>query len=278
MDNKSKHLLEKIQSRIGGRLYDHYLLASCPNPDHDDKSPSFFVYPDYYSCKACGYSGKPENLLDRIDGRYIHRNKRSLFKNPFQKWEKERSLFETLKLGYRVGKQFPGQMDYLVKRKITLETIQDAKIGWLEGWITIPLISPQKKLIGAIARNTRPSDVRYVSPRGQDPRLLYAPCWQSVLESDHVYLVFGMIDALTLCQSGKPVITTTSGTTISPQPFEHILKRIIVVPDHGEEEVGARLVANLGWRGTLFTPDYPFDTKDINDLLVKGYEHELVGY
>jgi len=55
----------------GGRK----LLARCPSPDHDDRSPSWFVANDpgdprfgTHACASCGFAGGPAHLAARSEG------------------------------------------------------------------------------------------------------------------------------------------------------------------------------------------------------------------
>ena len=46
-------------------------------------------------------------------------------------------------------------------------------------------------------------------------------------------------------------------------------KRIIFLPDLGEEDAALKIISKFGWRGALAKINYPDNTKDINDLHIK---------
>lgn len=268
------NVLEEIRERLDRAVrYDGYLVSLCPF--HTDHNPSFFVYSDNYRCASCGEFGRTADLLDRLSGVVIHKTKVEYIANPFRGWAKRFGcLSETLKFAYQYGQKFETYLDYVYNRGITRETVKAVKLGYLDGYVTFPLFQ-NKKIVGAVARSTK--DKHYFIPNAQNPHILFIP---NEIIGDTVYLVFGMFDALTLFQYGLPVMTTTRGIVSSPNDFNHIRKKIIVIPDRGEEKTAARLVAHLDWRGKLLVLDYPIGTKDINDLHTQGYEemiHELAG-
>ena len=53
-------------------------------------------------------------------------------------------------------------------------------------------------------------------------------------------------------------------------------KRVIILPDKGEEDTARKLRDELGWRGAVMNLDYPSGCKDPNDLLVKGHGQWLI--
>lgn len=268
-------MLDEIKERLDRAVqYDNYILARCPFHS-PDRNPSFFVYADYYRCASCGVGGKTASLIDRLSGVYIHKVEEPRFYNPFRGWEKRFGfLRETLKFAYQYGQTYPTYLEYVYNRGITNETVRTLKLGYLDRYITIPLIQ-ERKIIGAVARSV--NEKHYFVPKEQNPDILFIPNENLFNESETVYLVFGMFDCLTLYQFGLPVMTTTRGIVRSGVTFQHIRKRIIVIPDKGEEKTAARLVASLDWRGKLLLLDYPVGTKDINDLHVKGYEEMIHG-
>lgn len=266
-------MLEEIAERLDGAVrYKDYILARCCF--HTDHNPSFFVYKNYYFCKSCEARGRTSGLLDRLSGRVIHKTPVTVF-NPFREWLKRfGSLRETLKFAYQYGQTYPVYLDYVYNRGITKETVRELKLGYLDRFITIPLIQ-NKKIVGSVARSV--SEKHYFVPNEQNPNILFIPNEILFREAETVYLVFGMFDCLTLYQYGLPVMTTTRGIITSGRIFEHIRKRIIVIPDKGEEKTGSRLVSQLDWRGKLLLLDYPLGTKDINDLHVRGYTEAIHG-
>ena len=44
------------------------LKCRCPYPDHEDKNPSIYVYPDRYFCYGCGRHGDVVGLWALVKG------------------------------------------------------------------------------------------------------------------------------------------------------------------------------------------------------------------
>lgn len=262
-------LLELLE---GAKEYDHYIAALCPF--HADSSPSLMVYPDRYYCTACGASGKTEYLVRKLrgkTGKIIIADTKERTRNPFGRWLRNKSLSDVLKLA-KSNMSLASARGYLRGRGFTDETINKLYLGYLDGWITIPIINHHRKLAGAIVRATDSlnATTRYFVPYGQDPNLVYCPDWGRVNEAEEVFLTFGTFDAMSLYQVGYASLSTTTGKRLHPRALDHIQKKINIVPDLGEEREAANLAAKLGLRGNLFTIKYSNNTKDINDLLQIG--------
>lgn len=260
-------LIEKLE---GAHRYERYIVALCPF--HSDTRPSFFVYPDKYWCASCGKWGSTQSLIDQLDTFGIYQTYtpappgRVDFHNPWSKWSRNSEISRILEIAFRNS-----PVRYLQDRKIDRDVQRDLHIGIIENWITIPITDPEGKLIGAVARKGEgnPSQSKYVIPRGQDPNTLYVPSWDRVTAMGKIYLTFGILDAVTLYAAGKAAISTTAGMRVSPSAFDIIRKKIIIIPDLGEEKEALKLAAKLGWRGDVLQFDYPYPAKDINDLVWK---------
>ena len=250
--------------------YSRYLVASCPF--HPDRSPSFFVYPDFFICRSCNAQGPTNRLLERIGAKGITRPKSSQNRTSSPFWALERhfsgSLGKALQYCHKsVDKALP----YLYKRGVTDEIVDRLKPGYFEGWVIIPVRSIENgKIKGAIARAIDP-DVRprYYVPKGQDPNLLFSWNAERIKTMPEIYLTFGIFDALTLDLLGLAALSALSGTNLSPKSLDPFRRRIIVVPDEREERAGKKLVSKLGWRGKNLIVKFPRDTKDLNDIYNK---------
>jgi len=92
-----------------------------------------------------------------------------------------------------------------------------------------------------------------------------------------LYVVFGMIDALTLSELRLPVVTSTGGAkSFQPQWLENYRKPILVIPDKGEDRAATNLAGGLDWRGKVKRLDYHGVFKDPNDYLMAGKRTELL--
>lgn len=264
-------LSEIRESLSRASLHGNYLTALCPF--HEDNNPSFFVNEEYFYCMSCQKGGPTSKLLDILDGNVHTYEDVPMAKNPFNWWlKKYGTLTEAMVRAYRTGQSFPGQMDYMQDRGITSDSIKRYRLGWMDGWITFPALDKNNRVTGATARLIS-GNARYMTPHGQDKNVLFVPDWRLNTIFSYLYIVFGIVDALTLAQQGYPVVTTMVGVGVSdPTPYEDFRKPLYVLPDRGEADRGAKLVRNLGWRGKLFTPDWPEGCKDINDVYCRDGE------
>jgi hypothetical protein len=168
---------------------------------------------------------------------------------------------------------------YLQIRKV-IGRVDTCHLGWYRGWYLIPLYGKDmnaikvRPLLGVIARSSpviqEASGLRFHQPHGQNA-IMYCPEWQLLEKSDYLVIVFGMFDALSLAEARIPVVTTTAGMdSFNPDWLSWWRKRIIVVPDKGEEHAGSKLASQFSWRSRLLRVDYPDRCKDPSDCLQHG--------
>lgn len=258
--------------RVAERLervtrYEKYLLSLCPF--HDDHNPSFLVYEDYYRCKSCGKKGKTSSLLQKLDKTYIRPKpiQRYPASNPWTKWLQTDPLAETCYRAYKLLKRLPHQGIYLHRRGIDEPLIDRVKIGYRDGWYLIPIFDQKSTVIGAVARQgSGDSDLRYMTPHNQE-MLLYCPNWKRLEQSRSVFIVYGVLDCVSMEKMGVACVTGTLGKNLDPLLLNDIRKKMYIIPDNGEEREANILASRLGWRGNVIYPDYPVDAKDPNDLL-----------
>lgn len=261
----------------GATRYDHYICCRCAF--HDDSRPSMFVYEQTYYCKSCGATGLTRNLVDDLrkkQGVFVIK-KQVDFHSPWRKWFKiYGDLDNIVNRGYQnLIKNH--KTAYLTKRGITLKTIQQLRIGWLDDWIIIPFLDEYQNVIGATARvgETNNAIAKYCNvPNMQET--LFVPSWELIKSQNKIYNVFGILDAVTLYQLNIASISTTTGKHVNPTLYDKFRKQIITVPDKGEEVDGTMLSSKLGWRGKTLKVDWPENTKDINDIFCRYSKEELL--
>lgn len=258
--------LDELEELLeGSRRYETYIASLCPF--HDDSRPSFVVHEDTYNCLSCGAWGKTKNLYAKLSrSTFITPKIKFSFHNPFTGWLNKYTLNE---LFYVAQKNLPSH--YLKNRGIPDIDQKQLDLGLLENWILIPIKNAKDDIIGAIARagENNPSQSKYITPAGQDPNMIYAPDWALINKSSYIFIVFGIIDAITIYLQGYPAISTVYGKKLDPQYLSEFRKPIYVFPDKREEAEAMRLAKNLGWRGHLIKCNYPDNCKDPNDLLLK---------
>jgi DNA primase len=272
-------ILDDVMDYLDGATrYSRYVASLCPF--HNDSRPSFFVYPDYYSCRSCNAHGRTSNLINDIKqqkGETVLVHKHVDFNSPWFAWKKYGSLDNVLNISHNnIIKTY--KTAYLTKRGITEDTIKELHIGWLDDWITFPIYDLSHQLVGAIARagETNKTTAKYCCYPDQSPDLLYVPSWDNIPTSDVFYVVYGILDIITLHQIGLSGASTTTGKRTNPDALDTIRKRIYIIPDHGEELEGLKLASNLDWRGKMLQIDWPEGTKDINDIYCKYGANKLL--
>lgn len=267
-------LLELNEKLPGSKLYGHYVASCCLW--HDDHNPSMMVYEDGFRCLSCGEKGSIKKLLEKLD--YIdytelfrknQEQKNSDFRNPFSRWLRENTIGSFCREAHYSLKKFPDQGYMLKQRKID-HLIKELQLGYRDGYYIFPIFNALQEIVGVVARAgeaiQKAKGVSYILPNGQDP-MLYCPSWERVDQTREIYLVYGIIDAITLHSIGLPVVTGTNGKFENPDLLKSIRKRIITIPDLGEEVSALKLAANLSWRGAVKKLEYPDHTKDPSGIL-----------
>lgn len=254
-----------------------YSSALCPF--HDDAKASLLIYPDGYFCMACGARGSLTKLLKKVRG-YVPETAptyqtRSILDLPEDKYELEQLIDSANSMleSYRQPLAW-----YLKQRRVD-GRITAQNLGYYAGWYSIPIYDLTCGFMGAVFRASPPvqqaTGLRYYLPHGQKPSI-YVPNWERTLETEYQVVVFGIFDALALEELGIPVCTPTHGmNSIQPHMLAGFRKRILVLPDKGEEEVGMKLVSGLGWRGQQVRVTYPDNCKDPADCLEHGQDEWL---
>jgi len=264
--------LDEIALKLNyAKRYENYVVALCPF--HDERRPSFFVYEDRYRCESCGANGWTSKLLERIGGVPISPQKVTNFQNPFTRWSRDRNLAQTLKLAWENAPSV-----YMRERGVDDETQKRLGIGILEDYITFPIRNRRSgRIIGAIVRaGEGRTGQKYIIPAGQNPHLIYCPSWKRVQQKKTIYLTFGIIDAVSLYIMGAASISTTCGMRMDTSYLDQIRKRIIFIPDRGEEEAAQKFAKKLGWRGGVMRCYYPDGTKDVNDVFLSPHKLKLL--
>ena len=164
--------------------------------------------------------------------------------------------------------------DYWYARKLKDSTIDRHRLGFFDGWYTIPLYF-NDVLINFQMRRDEPSKkitMRY-SEKEWTPILIN----QSLLSIvDTIYIVEGAVDALLLTQEGIPAVAQTSGGSYwSPlwYPMFSRIKKIYYIADNDKTgKVAANRVAkSLGLDRTfIYTYTNEKEKYDSGDFFKEG--------
>jgi DNA primase len=264
-------LLAKLS---GVHEYAEYATALCPV--HGESNPSLFIYQDGFCyCMSCGWKGSWSKLEKELKGyvapavvqtkvSHAHNLSSDLVECEQQCDDAHKFLLE----------KFDPLAHYLIQRKVQ-DRIVPQGIGYFDGWYSIPVYDREHKFIGAVQRASpakqSETGLRFSTPKDQKP-LVYVPDWKRVDESEYLCVVYGMFDALSLCEMGLPVVTPTAGkNSMHPDMLEWCRKTILIMPDKGEEDTGIQLLRGLGWRGKLVHLRYPDSCKDPADMFQQNF-------
>ena len=279
-------LYDSLLERLDGRPYSNYFACLCPF--HNDTSPSFFVYEDdgRFFCRSCRKSGTIK-YLDNFLGSTFKLTRSQVGKPQvlpkWRKWEQEHGSLEGIaNHAHKMLLKFPQFQSYFKNRKIH-EYITKGWCGYLDGYAIFPVLSGSGQIVDLVTRSVRSrSSGRYtVAPfvgNGNHP--LYCPNWENVKKSEVVYVVFGIIDAISLELLGLPVVTGITGKSLSPDLLKPLGKKFIIIPDDGEEREAYLLANKLGWRARVKALHWDDGCKDVDDERVKfGNQHllQLIG-
>ena len=255
--------------------YDRYYMVNCCFHSPDD-NPSMMITKDgRFVCLACGERGNLTKLQKQLSGWAAPDVVVKSGGRPSVLPSDIDDLLSVVYSANRMLKELDDPLANYIRRRGIYNRIVPQKLGYYKGWYTIPIFDRKKVLRGMIARASdaiqESTGRRYDIPKGQEA-LVYVPDWKLVDDSDYIIVVYGMIDALSLCELGFASCTPTSGKdSMKPDMLDDFRKRIIVMPDKGEENTARKLVSGLGWRGKELLLEYPDGCKDPNDLLSKGY-------
>jgi hypothetical protein len=237
-----------------------------------------FVYEDGYRCASCGAKGSLEKLAKKV-GSHFQLTRSQSKSNILPRWSKWQQQYGDLECIVEHAhksllkfKQFQG---YFKKRKVE-DFIEPGMLGYLDGWATIPVFDNKHKIVDLVVRAiSGKGDSRYVvSPQKNALRPLFCPNWGIVEQTNSpIYVVYGIMDAISLYLAGYKSITGITGQSLSYELLQPLHKRFIIIPDYNEEKSAHNLSNKLGWRSRVKELKWLDGTKDINDVVVKyGYE------
>lgn len=264
-------LYDSLLERMNGRQYSNYFSAYCPYEEH--KSPALLCFDDgIFVCLSCHKKGTHQQLEKKI-GKHFTPTQRndsvSRILPTWRKWEqKYGDLYGIAHSAHSFLTKFSQAQKYFKERKI-YEYAEEGLLGYLDGWNTFPVFSNDHQIIDIVVRSAnRDSSVRYVvhPDNGDSVRPLYAPSWQRVNSASVVYVVYGIIDSISLHLAGLPVVTGVTGKSLPPEVLRPLNKRFIIIPDAGEEMEAHKLANSLGWRAHVKQVNYPEGTKDTDDI------------
>lgn len=266
---------DTLMEKLDGHAYSHYFTALCPF-EHDgtrETEPSLFVYQDgSFRCASPRCSakfGKHAFLERRVGGDFTPAARVNKVIPKFKKWEEKYEDIDGIaRHAHRFLKTHKQYQQYLIGRKMDW-AIEPGMFGFLDGWLTLPVKSPNGHLIDIVCRsmgNSAKTRYALMQRDGKDMPPLYSPNWERVLTSDTVYVPFGILDAWTFEALDLPAVTSCAGLSYDVAMLKDLDRCYMFVPDRGENDAAIRLVNQLGWRGDYVRLDYPDNCKDPDEV------------
>lgn len=267
---------DDITSRLE-KVQEHGKYASAVCVFHQDSEPSMLVFKDgWFRCLGCGRHGTWKTLWNKLSGQPVQvvPEKRTSFGGP--PLREGMGLEEICYEAHTDLMQFPSLQWYMEMRGLA-GRIETNEIGYTRGWYSFPVRDRdgvfQTAVFRAAPHVQEVSGIRYWCKSRPLP---YVPDWYLYYTSSVVFVVYGILDALTLSELRFPVITSTAGNnTFDPTWLDEKRSKIVVIPDKGEEEQALRLANKLGWRGTTKRLDFPPGVKDANGFLELRLQDDL---
>jgi hypothetical protein len=273
------NLFDTLLERMEGRRYSNYFSAFCPYDRHS--TPALLVFDDGLAkCLSCNkvYTHKQ---LDRQTGSHFIPQRNDTVSIVLPRWRKWEEKYDDLEgivqAAHRNLKRYPKFQEFFKRRKI-YDFVDEGCLGYLDGWATFPVRSRSSEMVDIVVRSISVhGDVRYVVKPNEhgNMRPLYCPSWEKVNVAQTVYVVYGIVDSISLHLAGLPVVTGVTGKSLSPDILKPLNKRFIIVPDDGEEREAHKLANKLGWRCRVKTLNYPEGAKD-PDMIRRVYGDEYL--
>lgn len=260
--------LQKVQK------FETYVSSMCVF--HVDSDPSMLVFKDgWFRCLGCGRNGNWKTLWNKLQGQpvQIMTEKRTSFSGPpVHGMDLEEVCYEA----HTDLMQFASFQWYLEMRGLE-DRIETNEIGYTQGWYTFPVRGEEGEFQTAVFRAAphvqAVGGLRYWCKSTPMP---FVPDWYQLKRSSSIFVVYGIMDALTLSKLRFPVMTSTAGNnTFNPDWLDNFRGKIYILPDKGEEAQAAKLADGLGWRGSVLRLNYPGNIKDANGFLEEGREDDL---
>lgn len=262
------NLYDVLLERMEGRQYQTYFSTFCPFDTH--KSPALLVYEDGFVCLSCHKTGTL-SYLDKFTGSHFIPQRNDTVSRVLPRWRKWEQKYGDLEgiadAAHNSLKHNAPYQTYFKKRKI-YEYVDEGNLGYLDGWCLFPVYNSGAGLVDIVVRSTnRFNPSRYVvAPNHNGERHLFVPSWEKVNEAKTIYVVYGIIDSISLHLAGLPSVTGVTGKSLNAELLKPLGKRFVIVPDENEEQEAHRLANNLGWKAVVKKIDYPEGTKDTDDI------------
>jgi DNA primase len=252
-------------------------VGCCPNPDHDDEHPSFYVYPDArFFCYGCRWHGDVTDLWAAVKGlrpgteaaldlaREYSVDLPTASAEAKEKAERRRQLeakyLKRAQEYHAALSRHPSVVEWWESRGFD-EGLREKFLLGVAGAgaeATIPLWNRGR--VHGIVRRKLEGEPKYVLPKKEDLPAGYRPLFVPDRVREGMFLVEGYADALALSALGYGV-AAIGGTHPNQEQLAELKRlpgRIYVLPDADEEgrKAARRLVEDLYPKAMLCPPEY----------------------
>lgn len=260
-----KDFLNRLQN---SHEYERYITGVCPF--HTDSDPSILVFKDgWFKCLGCNRQGSWQMLWNKLSGQniIIRPDNRTSWSGPTFDSSLEQLCYQS----HLDLMQFSSYQWYLKERGLE-NRMELNELGYYEGWYTIPVTSEDGQFITAVFRSSphvqHVTGLRYICKHVPVP---FYPDHSEVHRHNFLFVVYGILDALTLADMHLPVVTSTAGKdTFNPEWLDTHRKQVFIIPDKGEESTAYGLASCLDFRGRVINLEFPDGVKDCNGFYEKG--------
>jgi hypothetical protein len=271
-------LYEDLQDKLNNvHIYNSYFMADCPFHEWTSHTQSLMIHDDgKFKCLSCGKYGTIEYIAKFIGKQTYRPTRNSDMKShilpQWRKWEEQYGdVTEIAKAGHRFLKLYPQFMGFFKHRQID-QYFEQGYFGYISGWNLFPVFDMNHHIVDIVVRAWKgKGETRYVlHPDSlRETPYLYCPDWSIIKSSQHIFIVYGIVDSWTIYSLGFPVITGTSGKSLSSSLLKSLNKYFTIIPDKYEEEDAYRLAGELGFRANVFRLKFPENSKDTDDIRVQ---------
>ena len=268
-----------IQERVENSPYSDYFSIWCPFDEH--ATQALLVHEDLdkpegegrFNCLSCGKGGTHKYLWKVLTGSNasvsVSVANKQKFLPMWAKWEKKfGSIEELVQHAHENVYRFPN-FDWYIKKRQLESMYKPCKLGYMDEWLFLPIFDQQGKVIDVIVRDTKGRSKYIIHSNEEETPLLFVPNWRRVMESKLVYIVYGLIDALALEMCGLPVITGSTGKSLSEKRLIQLNKKWVIIPDAGEDGAARKLAKSLANFTHILRLPYEDDVKDPDSLRMK---------
>lgn len=257
--------------RPSGEAY----VGRCPRPDHEDRNPSFYVYPDRrFHCYGCGWNGDVTDLwavlndvepgikaasdLAREFGIALPGINPEVQKKVEYGRRLEVEYLEQAKRGHDALRQYPDVRGWWERRGFGEDLMERFLLGAYKGEAIIPFWN-RGRVHGFVMRRLQ-GEPKYELQKAEEFVRGYKPLFIPGSAYGGVFLVEGYVDALALAALGYSAVAV-GGTHISDRQLDELRRlpgSLYVLPD--ADEAGGKAardwVEKLYPKALLCPPNY----------------------